>query len=352
MTARATSLLPAVLLVLCAAPVPAAAQADGERGWLGVGLREVVRCPRGAAVPSGTPSSEDGCQSALVVQAVFRGSPAEEAGLAPGDTLLAVEGEAVGGEAGLGPLAELRAGRSLELRVGRPGGGRRALTVTPAPRPPAPDPVTLRFEGDDGPRAFSFRVRPRRLADPSDSAPAPAVPGLPEAMARVHAAAGLHVDEHGRVYLESDDELVRVRQFEEMAVRLRAVRDSAFEAARERIRDLRAAPPAAAAGRPWPAQPPGPHRALGAEFWTVGPSLARSLRNVEHGMLVLEVLPGTPADELGLRSGDVVVRIGETEVRTARDLRAPFSGSGRPGPIGILWIRSGTAMTDTLPGAS
>lgn len=353
---RAAALGASVLLLLAGVPAPSAAQtapADSARGWLGIGLREVVDCsePRAA----GARESGDGeCRSVLVVQAVFLGSPASESGLAPGDTLLAVDGEPVGGDVGLGPLAELRAGDPVELRVGG-AGGQRTVTATPAARPSPRAPVSLRVRGGD-PARVSVRVRPRVLVDPKDSVLSVRPPELPEGMVRIRGGAGLHVDDRGRVFLGTDDELVRVRQLERIAARLRSVRDSTFEAARERLRAVRAesrrgtAPPAVGreGGDAWPVVPAGPHRALGAEFWTVGPALARSLRNVEHGMLVLEVVPGTPADELGLRTGDVVVRVGETEVRSARDLRAPFVAPSGAGPIPVRWIRSGTAMTDTL----
>lgn len=354
---RALAGLIAAAAVLLLAPQPAVAQraaaVDSTRGWLGIGLRETLRCPSGARGQQ-QPGRSDDCRSSLVVQAVFRSSPAERAGIAPGDTLLEVGGAPLGTEAAAGRLRTLRPGRAVQLLLGREG-GRRSVTVTPAPRPRAPGPVALRVARPEAPGGIAVTVRPRVMFGTADSAftvPFPELPGTPEVAFDTEQLEGIHVDEHGRVYLErGEDQLIRLRRLERMAARLRAVGDSTLETARERIRAVQAelrrggAPEAPGASHAWPG---GPHRALGAEFWTVDPELARSLRNVEHGMLVLKVLPGTPAAELGLRSGDVLVRVGGTPIRTARDLRAPFLHLGAHERTPVRWVRGGEVMTDTL----
>lgn len=354
-TPRALAGLIAAAAVLLIAPAPAAAQraaaVDSTRGWLGIGLRETLRCPSGTRGQQ--PERSDDCRSFLVVQAVFRSSPAERAGIAPGDILLEVGGAPLGTEAAARRLRTLRPGRAVELLLGREG-GRRSVTVTPAPRPRAPEPAALRVARPEAPGGIAVTVRPRVVFGTADSAyavPLPELPEAPEVAFDTELLEGIHVDEQGRVFLEREDQLIRLRRLERMAARLRAVGDSTLETARERIRAVQAelrrggapeAPTASLAG------PAGPHRALGAELWTVSPELARSLRNVEHGMLVLKVLPGTPAAALGLRSGDVLVRVGGTPVRTARDLRAPFLHLGAYERMPVRWIRGGEVMTDTL----
>lgn len=344
----------AAMLLLPGAPGAAAAQAraaavDSTRGWLGIGLRETLECP--SADAAGAAAGRRGCGSSMVVRAVFRSSPAQRAGVAPGDTLVRVDGHALGTEAAADRLRSLRPGEPVELLLGGTG-GRRSVTLMPDPRPRAPGPVSVRFTTPEAPGRVSVAVRPRVMIGTADSSLSFELPTAPEVVFDTEALEGIRVDEQGRVFLErGPDQLVRLRQFERMAERLRAVRDSALETARERIRAVRAE--VRRGGAPegsftWTVAPGGPHRALGAEFWTVSPELARSLRGVEHGMLVLKVLPGTPAAELGLRPGDVLVRLADTPLRTGRDLRAPFSGPHPRQAVTVRWIREGVAMTDTL----
>lgn len=339
-------------LLLCA-PTALEAQrappADSTRGWLGIGLRETLDCP--SEWPGPVANRRRDCSSAFVVRAVFRSSPAQRAGVAPGDTLLEVAGARLGTEAAAERLRELRPGERVELLLGREG-RRRSVTVTPAPRPPAPGPVAVRVGRPEAPERVSVAVRPRVMFGTGDSVFRVELPEAPEIVFGTEDLEGIRVDAEGRVFLErGGEQLVRLRQLERLAPRLRAVSDSALEMARERLRAVRAElrreerDGAAAA---WAWGPSGPHRALGAELWTVSPELARSLRNVDHGMLVLKVLPATPAAELGLQGGDVLVRIGDSDVRTPRDLRVPFDGDGGRTSVPVRWIREGETMVDTL----
>ncbi len=338
-------------LLLCAPTALEAQRAPDEssRGWLGIGLRETLDCP--SERPGPVADRRRDCSSAFVVRAVFRSSPAQRAGVAPGDTLLEVAGARLGTEAAADRLRALRPGEQVELLLGREG-GRRSVTVTPAPRPPAPGPpVAVRVGRPEAPGRVSVAVRPRVVFGSGDSVFHVELPDAPEVVFGTEDLEGIRVDEEGRVFLErGGDQLVRLRQLERLAPRLRAVSDSALETARERLRAVRAEirreeRDERSVARVW--GPSGPHRALGAELWTVSPELARSLRNVDHGLLVLKVLPGTPAAELGLRSGDVLVRVGGSDVRTPQDLRGPFDAPA-DASVAVRWIREGEAMTDTL----
>ena len=85
----------------------------------------------------------------VVVLAVAEESPAQRAGLAAGDTLLAVDGVPLTGERLQAIKTGLRAGDLLELSVRR-GGAYRTIRVQAAPRPTPtaalPDPVSIRIE--------------------------------------------------------------------------------------------------------------------------------------------------------------------------------------------------------------
>ena len=114
---RNTALLLALLSV--AAAEPAAAQTlPQERGWIGVDAG-IVMGP--------------GVRPIMIVRQVASGSPAEQAGLGPGDTLVALDGMAPS-FGRFQALRSLRPGDPLELTV-RNGGSARTLVVRAGRRP-------------------------------------------------------------------------------------------------------------------------------------------------------------------------------------------------------------------------
>ncbi len=171
----------------------------------------------------------------------------------------------------------------------------------------------------------------------------------------------------------------------ELAKRLDSVREDVLEQARVRIESLRRRqaelarrgelPPAAAAGfsyrvrsgtSPEPEmRPPAPpsrhhgfrysavapdHRLAGAEFRPLTPELAEYFP-VESGLLVLRVIPATPAHALGLRGGDVVVEVGGRkmpDVNVFRRLVAESLAAGEP--LDVKWNRKGSEMEGRLLG--
>ena len=99
------------------------------RAWLGLGLQpvEVPAALRDAA----------GRDSGLMVVGLASGGPSEQAGVLPGDILLAFDGVAVDRPRGLAALlGGERIGKEAELRLMR-AGEIRTVGVTPAPRPAA-----------------------------------------------------------------------------------------------------------------------------------------------------------------------------------------------------------------------
>lgn len=121
-------------------------------------------------------------------------------------------------------------------------------------------------------------------------------------------------------------------------------------------------PPGAAAGYAYVVPAPGTpggvpraplpegldHRLAGAEFRALTPELADYFA-VDEGLLVLRVVPGTPAGRLGLRGGDVVVEVGGQklpDIMTFRHLVAESQASSRP--LEVKWNRKGQELEGKL----
>lgn len=327
-------------------------EAAAERpGWIGVGIQESLDCGARAGegeAPEAVPlvRARD-CRRILVTQAVFEDGPAAEAGMQPGDTLVAVDGQPVAERSGAVALGSLEPGRPVEVLVGREG-GRETLRITPEPRPREHGPTPILTPGrPDAPSVF---VRPGSLA----RAAAAAAEGTGPTEIRLRLSDGefsgtLRVDEDGHVYLQSaPHELVRLKGVELRPPEVRAIRDSVLTEARRRLEEIRAE----RRPRP-PVAPPSPEdaeriRMLGAEFLALTSELAGNLRGVDAGLLVLRVVPGTPAAHLGLRPGDVVVEAGGEPVAGAADLRSPFGGAARGDSVIVRWVRRGEAMRGAL----
>jgi C-terminal processing protease CtpA/Prc len=94
-------------------------------------------------------------------------------------------------------------------------------------------------------------------------------------------------------------------------------------------------------------QRPGSHIILGqrfvagAQFTPLNPELAEYFQ-ADEGVLVTEVLEGTPADEAGLQAGDVIVRVGSEPVTSLEDLRFALGYLDRP--LRLQVIRQGSPV--------
>ncbi len=335
----------ALAAAMAIAPRPAPAQeAEGARadrpGWLGVGLQETLVCPRGDGTEAPEVVTPDECRRAYVAEALVEGGPAHEAGVQPGDTLIAVNGRPLASRRGARALRSLEPGQPVEVLVGRPG-GRESLRVTPAPRPPEMGRLTLRTPR--APQAGTLGVSPGVVLRWSRALEGVQAPGR---RARGDGGA-LRVDRQGRVYLQGDGELVRLRGVE--ADHLRALRDSVMRAVRQRLRRLRRAGSASAESPALPfAGGATLLRAAGAEFRPLDAELAEHFEGADRGLLVLRVLPGTPAHGLGLRPGDVVVEAaGRPTVRPGQ-LRAALRELSDRDSVVVRWIRRGEASTGVL----
>lgn len=90
----------------------------------------------------------------------------------------------------------------------------------------------------------------------------------------------------------------------------------------------------------------GRNRVAGAEIIDVRPELARYFE-VDGGVLVVDVPPGTPAAAADLRPGDVIVELGGSAVRSIRDLRLGVARAGNAVPVQV--IRHGEQVRLFLP---
>jgi len=81
-------------------------------------------------------------------------------------------------------------------------------------------------------------------------------------------------------------------------------------------------------------------RIAGAEFRPLTEELAEYFQGTESGLLVLRVIPGTPAERLGLRGGDVVFEAAGRPVDAVDGLRSAFE-DGNGAPVNVKWIRKG-----------
>lgn len=330
--------------------------AESSRAWIGVGISARPACPGAAADSAG------GCRPVYVAETVVVGGPADRAGLEPGDTLLSVEGHSLGSEAGERALGGMDAGRPVRIVVARDG-ARRALRVTPDTWPSGSRLLRVRVADAGLDQAGVLRIRVHftrpgapgaaggrffRLASPPGSVlvdlRAPDAPAGTTVFAWRSVGSGRRLPWstwQGR----TDDSLTR---------RLEVFQDSVLAEARARMDSLRRVyrqwARSAARVNAAPASGGGIARLAGAEFRPLTPELAEYFEGADRGLLVLRVLPGTPAGMLGLRAGDVVVRAAGRRVRDGTDLRAALVRVAPRDSVAVQWVRKGKTMTGVLAG--
>lgn len=388
------------------------------QGWLGI--RYALEVPRAPNRPEAEPT--------MVILDVQDDSPARRAGVAPGDTVLRIDGRAVSG-ATLADLRALEPGQRVRLTLRREGrtvnadivSGRRPVAVAPhvsvqidsirsaivahmdsARHSLAGGRVTI-VRGPEGETIVrgphgdrTVEVRPRgalvipRVSDLTD--PAETVPlelflfhsqeadslrremtRLQRELQRVKRAEEHRIrelaEEMARARREIDQNDVRLRELREREARLQlemAQMRQEMERARvearrqqtERVQRLteqsrrvaersqRIAERARAAFRPLSLYVAGQNMLAGARLTDLNPALAEYFE-VERGVLITEVLEDTPAAQAPLVAGDVIVRVGETDVADLAGLRAALTRSS--GETGVTVVRKGRRVTVELP---
>lgn len=160
------------------------------------------------------------------------------------------------------------------------------------------------------------------------------------------------------VLAEARDRMDSLRSvYPSVGSRMAEAMDSLYaEVARPPVRGTveraRPAAPSRAPGADRPGLPPSPeelgmpaNRIAGAELQPLNPGLSEFFGGAERGLLVLQVLSGTPAHRLGLRPGDVIVEAGGHRVGSMEVLRYALMEHS---PVEIRWLRRGQSLVDTL----
>lgn len=370
MMKRAIVLLGPLVLGL---PLPAAAQqgqyvAREGPGWLGVGYesRWIQR---------------DGqCEPQVLVEQVLHGSPAERAGLRPGDALVALNGRPIPAATLEDVASRLAPGDSVRLQVVRNGRTREVTAV--ADRRPLRPPVVLLPSGPAG------RGSLRAAAAPIVHMEGPTLVARNVDDARGARGYWFATDDGRTVYRAlgswsddgMDERVVRLLQCAERVEwrpaaatrvdvrRIQERADSLRVVIAQRMLERGAVPAApsrtAVARAPRgvaPAQPPGDSYVLrledhlaaglrgvaGAEMTALEPELAAYFDNVRDGLLVLRISTGTPAHRAGLAPGDVITQGNGRTLESVNELRALLAAEGQPVELHV--VRKGRARTLTFP---
>lgn len=332
---------------LAGGPEPLAAQ-ERERARLGLFLDSFCS----PAEP------ESDCERPPVVVSVVEDGPAYRAGVRERDTLLAVDGRSLSTTEGRRSLRSLAAGEPVLLSIAGPE-GRREVRVTPELRAQARA-MQLEWwsavpEGSDG------EVRVYRYSGPGHVRELRSRLDSLEVSAEGQAFVLIRPDPEGRLRIEvtdSDSLFARsdvpapdgepatgwVVQSRELASRLETVRDRTLHIARTQLDSLARLQAGIVRA---PAPEFGRGRVAGAEFREMTPELAEYFNGQDEGLLVLRVIPGTPAGRLGLRGGDIVVEVNGRPVRTDAEFRQQIVADPNQ-PKKVKWIRKGTGQEGVL----
>jgi membrane-associated protease RseP (regulator of RpoE activity) len=354
--------------------------------------------------------------TSLVVKNVLAESPAEAAGLRSGDRVLRINGREVGSSTLARLGSRLRPGDAVALTVERDG-WQRVVRLRAGHRPdragapPVPtelahrlDSAVLRLDsvrvvlsgtGADAVSTVLARIEGmpsgvsvRRLAfTPDGDSLTAAGPVLRvDSILRIVGTAG---DLDGTGWTGDDRTSFQVfvkqradsaaRQLQEMAPRTPQPPGSRSRVAvgfgtvpdppevrvpPGAVEPARAPSPPDDEGRPLSVYVAGANRVAGAEVTPLNPGLAAYF-GANRGLLVTEVIPGTPAEEGGLRPGDVVVSVDGRPVDDLTDLRETLTralrvrierdAAGQTRPPGeaegaaVEVVRKGRTLTLRLP---
>jgi hypothetical protein len=282
---------------------------DRRDGWIGLTLRSIrtMHVGRADAAPSATRLAK----SYPVVESVDPGSPADMAGIRRGDTVLAIAG------------IDLSASPSLPPHLLRPG----AVTM-----------VKIRRSG----RTFTLPVEVGQRPD----FPSLALLTCPWMDATLAAAVAtevplwvLNVDSSGAIFSLRGrvDTVLPSLGLSRWPTVIRIPRsDTAWDKSRTEILAWRSAPLV----RTTVSQ-----AVAGLELVPMNSELAEFFGS-DEGLLVVRVLPGTPAHEVGFRAGDVILEGGGVRLTTPRQLANLLTrASGRQVELVLLRKRERKTLT-------
>ena len=323
-----------------AALVVSPLRAQDQRGFLGVQLW----CSTSCEMQESNGQVIWVFETPPIVTRVQPSSPAQRGGLQPGDTVLAIDGIDLTTDEGGRRMGGLRVGVPVSIRVRR-AGGERELRIVPEARPElyadADLPGGAPALADDW---DSLKVQLRSLNREQRD--------LELALRRADQLWGRNgwvaTDSQRQVVLKMRQqmdsiwqELVRSQRRVADSLALRTLTVTPLAMGGDSTLCPLAAPVPSVTPRPPDApQSSGAPRPLavtvwtsylnavaGARFETLNPDLG-SYFGTAKGLLVLQVVEGTPADVAGLRPGDVVVEANGREIANVGDLREALAGMG------------------------
>ena len=331
---RTHALLIALFAAATLAPVAAAAQ-NPPRIYS-------VTVSRGMLGFYSEPLPGDGLHQRVVVD-VVPDSPAGKAGLEKGDTLLRINGLAASPHVMSAPF---QPGDTVVLRVRRDG-RERDLTVVATERPSEfrymfPDSVDERFSiymdrmraNVDSFAAVMPRLRIRQFDSDSGTV-------------IIMGTDTLHVARRGELLRVHPDSVMRRFEMHRLP---RMLTDSAgfhiFTPGEGRVFSFGDSSAVRGFDVLTTNVLMGMRAVAGAELAPLNPSLAEYFGTTD-GVLVLNAAERTPAGRAGLRGGDVIVSVGDTPVRTIRDLRSAIEAAGRA-DVTLRVLRHGRNVDVTL----
>ena len=347
------ALLTAGLVLALLSPLGSTAQAqvrtDQPRARLGLFLDASCALPDSAVV----------CDRSPVVVSVVKGGPADRAGVRQRDTLIALDGRSLSTSEGRRALQSLESGTSVLLSLSGPE-GRREISVVPEFRAPA---RVMQFEWHS-PDAAGVREQIRMFRFPLDEANGEFEIRLDSIVAdgseRAFVMFGPDSDGQLRVEIVGTDRIAPrsgveagtwegvttgyVVESRELAKRLEEVRERTLRIARIQLDHL-----VRLQGGGVEVPVASNRRVAGAEFLALTPELAEYFAGVQDGLLVLRVIPKTPASQLGLRDGDVVIETDGNPVRTIEMFRTRIYDADQQG-IAVKWMRKGVEVDGRLTG--
>ena len=314
-------------------------------GWLGMQI---------------TRNQRPGGEGTWHIHRVVPDSPAAEAGVRDGDRLVSVDGDPASEEVLDALTTGLRPGEAVRIRVDR-GGDQIEFEITAESRPtmilqqPEGGVLTLRSDsalvrmlgGLD-----TLRVELPRLTLPEGSDTL----GTPGGMLRLTPPERwdtLRRYEGALRFMTPDSAQVRHWRFQmpDSTFMQRWYHEFSPDSAQWEVQRWGAAPEGFRLRAPRIEFEGGPmvywsgrNVLAGAELTPVNEGLAPYF-GTERGLLVVDVVEGSPSDHAGLRAGDVVLRIGGTEVATAVEARTALESGWRSPPVAMEILRDRRRLT-------
>lgn len=326
-------------------------ETPSDRGWLGILVDWSLEC----AWETEDRGSE--CEPVLKIEGVAEDGPSAEAGVTPGEMLLAINGKPMTQESYASLLEAIRPGVRLNLDLGR-AEVRRYVWVTPGQRPADTEslpwrmvetaelatevmvvPVKPLVDLEDGTVAFTFRT--------DDDGGLRIRPATIRIVGDRYSVETL--DEEG-VEIANLPKVLDVSELRQLSDSLRREYEAHFRELfritteygldTERLREtLKVMSPGSApvlVGRTY----------AGAEFMTLSGNL--EVRGTAKGLAVVRVEPGTPAYNIGLRRGDVVIEAGGRQATNLVDLGRAFELAETGQLVTVVWLRDGNRVTVTI----